>query len=90
MFLVDVANPDSLIFLKRNVPNLGKYSLFINENIKNATYKLGVKGTNKLFYNISYGKIVVQNKAGFFSGLPIDVSYFTCEGDILFAGIYQP
>ena len=84
VFLVDVANPDSLIFLKRNVPNLGKYSLFINENIKNATYKLGVKGTNKLFYNISYGKIVVQNKAGFFSGLPIDVSYFTCEGDILF------
>jgi hypothetical protein len=84
IFLVDVANPDSLIFLKRNVPNLGKYSLFINENIKNATYKLGVKGTNKLFFNISPGKIVVQNKAGFFSGLPFDVSHFTCEGDILF------
>jgi subtilisin-like proprotein convertase family protein len=84
IFLVDVANPDALIFLKRNVPNLGKYSLFINENIKNATYKLGVKGTNKLFFNISSGKIVVQNKAGFFSGLPFDVSHFTCEGDILF------
>jgi hypothetical protein len=84
IFLVDVANPDSLIFLKRNVPNLGKYSLFINENIKNATYKLGVKGTNKLFFNISPGKIVVQNKTGFFSGLPFDVSHFTCEGDILF------
>jgi hypothetical protein len=84
IFLVDVANPDALIFLKRNVPNLGKYSLFINENIKNATYKLGVKGTNKLFFNISSGKIIVQNKAGFFSGLPFDVSHFTCEGDILF------
>jgi subtilisin-like proprotein convertase family protein len=84
IFLVDVANPDALIFLKRNVPNLGKYSLFINENIKNATYKLGVKGTNKLFFNMSSGKIIVQNKAGFFSGLPFDVSHFTCEGDILF------
>ena len=84
VFLVDIANPDSLIFLKRNVPNLGKYSLFINENIKNATYRLGVKGTNKLFFNISPGKIVVQNKAGFFSGLSFDVSHFTCEGDILF------
>ncbi|MFN9379688.1 MAG: reprolysin-like metallopeptidase, partial [Bacteroidota bacterium] len=84
IFLVDVANPDSLIFLKRNVPNLGKYSLFINENIKNATYKLGVKGTNKLFFNISPGKMVVQNKAGFFNGLPFDVSHFTCEGEILF------
>ncbi len=84
IFLVDVANPDALIFLKRNVPNLGKYSLFLNENIKNATYKLGVKGSNKLFFNISSGKIVVQNKAGFFSGLPFDVSHFTCEGDILF------
>ncbi|MDP5091590.1 MAG: hypothetical protein NWQ18_14675, partial [Saprospiraceae bacterium] len=84
IFLVDVANPDSLIFLKRNVPNLGKYSLFINENIKNATYKLGVKGTNKLFFNISPGKIVVQNRAGFFSGLPFDVSHFTCGGEILF------
>ena len=84
VFLVDIANPDSLIFLKRNVPNLGKYSLFINENIKNATYKLGVKGTNKLFFNISPGKIVVQNKAGFFSGISFDVSHFTCEGDILF------
>ena len=58
--------------------------MFINENIKNATYRLGVKGTNKLFFNISPGKIVVQNKAGFFSGLPFDVSHFTCEGDILF------
>ncbi|MFN5089803.1 MAG: reprolysin-like metallopeptidase, partial [Bacteroidota bacterium] len=84
IFLVDLANPDSLIFLKRNVPNLGKYSLFINENIKNATYKLGVKGTNKLFFNISPGKMVVQNKAGFFNGLPFDVSHFTCEGEILF------
>jgi hypothetical protein len=81
---VDIANPDSLIFLKRNVPNLGKYSLFINENIKNATYKLGVKGTNKLFFNLSPSNIIVQNKAGFFSGLPFNVSHFTCEGDILF------
>ena len=84
IFLVDIANPDSLIFLKRNVPNLGKYSLFINENIKDATYRFGVKGTNKLFFNLSPGKIVVQNKAGFFNGFPFDVSHFTCEGEILF------
>jgi hypothetical protein len=84
IFLVDVANPDALIFLKRNVPNLGKYSLFINENINNATYKLGVKGTNKLFFNLSPGNIIVQNKAGFFNGLTFDVSHFTCGGEILF------
>ena len=84
IFLVDVANPDSLIFLKRNVPNLGKYSLFVNQNIKNATYRLGVKGTNKLFFNVSPGKIIVQNKSGFFNGLPFDVSHFTCGGEILF------
>ena len=28
--------------------------------------------------------MVVQNKAGFFNGLPFDVSHFTCEGEILF------
>jgi len=84
IFLVDVANPDSLIFLKRNVPNLGKYSLFINQNIKNATYKLGVKGTNKLFFNLSPGKIMIQNEPGFFNELPFDVSQFKCDGEILF------
>lgn len=90
VFLVDVANPDSLIFLKRNVPNLGKYSLFINENIKNATYKLGVKGTNKLFYNISYGKIVVQNKAGFLVDFLLMFHILPVKEIFFFAGIYQP
>jgi len=84
IFLVDVDNPDSLIFLERNVPNLGKYSLFINEIIKNSTYRLGVKGTNHLFFNLSPGKIVVQNKPGFFNRLPFDVSQFKCNGEILF------
>ena len=84
IFLVDVANPDSLIFLKRNVPNLGKYSLFINQNIKDATYRLGVKGTNKLFFNLSPGKIEIQNTPGIFNGFPFDVSQFKCDGEILF------
>lgn len=84
IFLVDIANPDSLIFLERNVPNMGKYSLFINQNIKNATYRLGVKGTNKLFFNLSPGKIEVQNIAGFFNGLRFDISQFKCDDEILF------
>lgn len=84
IFLVDVANPDSLIFLKRNVPNLGKYALFINENIKNATYRLGVKGANKLFFNVSPGKIILQHRAGLFDGFPFDVSHFQCGGDVVF------
>lgn len=84
IFLVDIANLDSLIYLKRNVPNLGKYALFLNDNIKNATYRLGVKGTNKLFFNVSPGKIIIQNKESFFRGLPFDVSHYKCGGDVVF------
>ena len=55
IFLVDIANPDSLIFLKRNVPNLGKYSLFLNENISQLLFSATFKNLClTLFYFLKY------------------------------------
>lgn len=62
VFLVDIFNPDTLIYLQRNIPNIGRISVYLPLHLPSSTYKIGIIGTNKLFFNLSKGKINFQKK----------------------------
>ena len=84
IFLVDIFNPDSIIYLQRNIPNLGRISIYLPLHLPSSTYKIGVKGANKLFFNISQGKIKFQKKEAVFLNPMFNKPLFTCGNEINF------
>lgn len=84
IFLVDIFNPDTIIYLQRNVPNLGRISVYLPLYLPQSTYKIGVKGTNKLFFNLSQGKIKFQKKEAVFLNPGFKIPLFTCGNEINF------
>jgi hypothetical protein len=84
LFLVDIFNPDTLIYLLKNIPNLGRVSTYLPLHLPKSSYKIGVKGTNKLFFNLSPGKINFNKNAELFFN-PISKEPTTkCGGEVTF------
>jgi hypothetical protein len=84
IFLVDILNPDTFIYLQKMVPNLGRFALYIPLSIPSSTYRLGVKGSNKLFFNLSQGKIFFQKNENTFLNPVFTEAPISCGNPITF------
>jgi len=84
LFLVDVLNPDSFIYLLKMVPNVGRYMIYLPLNLPASTYRMGVKGSDKLFFNLSKGKIVFQKNENIFLNPVFKEPSVSCGNQIFF------
>ena len=84
IFLVDIFNPDTLIYLQRNIPNLGRISIYLPLHLPQSSYKIGVKGSNKLFFNLSQGKITFQKNETVFLNPIFKLPLINCGNEITF------